>query len=105
MTTDQGTAGPKHAGSRHVETLIIGAGQAGLVTAYHLTRCGRECLVLEADDRVGDVWRRRFDSLRLFTPARYDARRWIAVANGRSDSKYSAQALVLASNAGTLRTV
>jgi putative flavoprotein involved in K+ transport len=59
--------------TRHHETLIIGAGQAGLATAYHLTRRGRPCLVLEADDRVGDVWRRRFDSLRLFTPARYDA--------------------------------
>ena len=31
-----------------------------------------KCLILEADDRVGDVWRRRFDSLRLFTPAKYD---------------------------------
>jgi putative flavoprotein involved in K+ transport len=57
----------------HVETIIVGGGQAGLVTAYHLRRRGRECLVLEADERIGDVWRRRFDSLRLFTPARYDA--------------------------------
>lgn len=57
----------------HVETVIIGAGQAGLATAYHLTRQGRPCLVLEANDRVGDVWRNRFDSLRLFTPAAYDA--------------------------------
>src|SRR4051794_7301044 len=60
-------------GSQHVETIIIGGGQAGLVTAYHLQRRGRKCLVLEADDRIGDVWRRRFDSLRLFTPAKYDA--------------------------------
>ncbi len=59
--------------SQHIETIIIGGGQAGLVTAYHLQRRGRECLVLEADPRIGDVWRRRFDSLRLFTPARYDA--------------------------------
>lgn len=56
-----------------VETVVIGAGQAGLSTAYHLTRQGRPCLVLEADQRIGDVWRRRFDSLRLFTPARYDS--------------------------------
>jgi putative flavoprotein involved in K+ transport len=56
----------------HVETIVIGAGQAGLTTAYHLTRRSRECVVLEADDRVGDVWRKRFDSLRLFTPAKYD---------------------------------
>ncbi len=57
----------------HVETVIIGAGQAGLATAYHLTRRDRPCVVLEANDRVGDVWRNRFDSLRLFTPARYDS--------------------------------
>ena len=54
------------------ETVIVGAGQAGLATAYHLQRLGRPCVVLEADRRVGDVWRRRFDSLRLFSPARYN---------------------------------
>src|ERR1700709_471948 len=58
---------------KHVETIIVGGGQAGLVTAYHLQRRGRTCLVLEADERVGEVWRRRFVSLRLFTPARHDA--------------------------------
>jgi putative flavoprotein involved in K+ transport len=57
----------------HVETVIIGAGQAGLSTAYHLSRLGRPCVILEAHDRVGDVWRRRFDSLKLYSPARYDA--------------------------------
>jgi putative flavoprotein involved in K+ transport len=58
--------------SEHIETVVVGAGQAGLTTAYHLTRRGRACVVLEADARVGDVWRNRFDSLRLFTPAQYD---------------------------------
>jgi putative flavoprotein involved in K+ transport len=58
--------------SEHVETVVVGAGQAGLTTAYHLTRRGRDCVVLEADARVGDVWRNRFDSLRLFTPSQYD---------------------------------
>jgi putative flavoprotein involved in K+ transport len=55
-----------------VETVIIGAGQAGLSTGYHLARHGRPFVILEADGRVGDVWRRRFDSLRLYSPARYD---------------------------------
>jgi putative flavoprotein involved in K+ transport len=54
------------------KTLIIGAGQAGLVTAFHLTRRGIPCLVLDEHERVGDVWRTRYDSLRLFTPARLD---------------------------------
>lgn len=56
-----------------VETVVIGAGQAGLATAYHLRKKRRACVVLEADARVGDVWRHRFDSLRLFTPAGYCA--------------------------------
>ncbi len=55
-----------------VETVVVGAGQAGLSTAYHLHRRGRPCLVLDAHERVGDQWRRRYDSLRLNTPARYD---------------------------------
>jgi len=56
-----------------VETVVIGAGQAGLSVAYHLTRRGRQCVVLEANERVGDSWRARWDSLRLFTPAEFDA--------------------------------
>ncbi|MGZ5372642.1 MAG: flavin-containing monooxygenase [Aeromicrobium sp.] len=58
--------------TERVETIIIGGGQAGLATAYHLNRLGREYLVLESRQRIGDVWRQRFDSLRLFTPAKYD---------------------------------
>jgi Predicted flavoprotein involved in K+ transport len=52
-------------------TVIVGAGQAGLAVAYHLSRRGIPNIVLEANDRVGDGWRRRWDSLRLFTPAQY----------------------------------
>ena len=54
------------------DTIVIGAGQAGLATGYHLTRCGQRFVILDAHDRVGDVWRERFDSLRLYSPARYD---------------------------------
>ncbi|WP_256842758.1 flavin-containing monooxygenase [Ornithinimicrobium cryptoxanthini] len=55
-----------------VDTVIIGAGQAGLATAYHLTRHGRGCLVLDSSRRVGDNWRHQYDSLRLFTANRYN---------------------------------
>jgi putative flavoprotein involved in K+ transport len=58
--------------SEHIETAIIGGGQAGLATAYHLTKRGRPCLVLEGGSRVGDSWRDRWSSLRLYSPARYD---------------------------------
>ena len=56
-----------------VETIIIGAGQAGLSVGYHLARRGRPFLILEANERVGDSWRLRWDSLRLFTAARFDS--------------------------------
>ena len=58
--------------SERIDTLIIGAGQAGLSAAYHLRRAGRECLVVDANERVGDNWRRHWDSLRLYSPAGWD---------------------------------
>src|SRR5690349_13359624 len=57
--------------AEYVNTIVIGAGQAGLSAGYHLARRGVEFLILDAGGRVGDVWRERWDSLRLFTPARY----------------------------------
>ena len=56
-----------------IETVVIGGGQAGLSVGHHLARRGRPFLILDANQRIGDAWRRRWDSLRLFTPARYDA--------------------------------
>jgi putative flavoprotein involved in K+ transport len=55
-----------------IETIVIGAGQAGLSVGYHLARRGLPFVILEANERIGDSWRRRWDSLRLFTPARFD---------------------------------
>jgi putative flavoprotein involved in K+ transport len=55
------------------ETIVIGAGQAGLAVGYHLAGRGLDFVILEANERIGDTWRKRWDSLRLFTPARYDA--------------------------------
>jgi putative flavoprotein involved in K+ transport len=56
-------------GSGYVETLVIGGGQAGLATGYHLSRRGLDYAVVDANDRIGDAWRNRWDSLRLFTPS------------------------------------
>jgi putative flavoprotein involved in K+ transport len=55
-----------------VQTVVVGGGQAGLSTGYHLARRGLRFVILEANGRIGDSWRRRWDSLRLFTPARFD---------------------------------
>lgn len=52
-----------------IETVIVGGGQAGLATSYHLTQHGREHVVLERAARAGNVWRNgRWDSFTLVTP-------------------------------------
>ncbi|QBR92271.1 flavin-containing monooxygenase [Nocardioides euryhalodurans] len=56
-----------------IETVIIGAGQAGLATGQHLQRRGRPFVILDASSRVGDTWRRQWDTLRLYSPAQYDS--------------------------------
>src|SRR5829696_10181371 len=62
---------PTTAGSEYFETVIIGGGQAGLATGYHLAKRGLPFVILDANERIGDAWRKRWDSLHLFTPARY----------------------------------
>ena len=59
------------AGAERVDTVVIGGGQAGLAVGYHLQQLGRRFVILDAHPRVGEAWRRRWDSLLLFTPARY----------------------------------
>jgi putative flavoprotein involved in K+ transport len=51
------------------ETAIIGGGQAGLAAGRALARHGEPFVILDANARIGDAWRNRWDSLRLFTPA------------------------------------
>jgi putative flavoprotein involved in K+ transport len=55
-----------------VNTVVVGGGQAGLSVGYHLKRLGVPFVILDASERIGDAWRHRWDSLRLFTPARFD---------------------------------
>jgi putative flavoprotein involved in K+ transport len=57
---------------QHLGTVVIGGGQAGLAVGYHLRQRGLPFVILDENDRIGDAWRRRWDSLRLFTPGRYD---------------------------------
>src|SRR5688572_13480998 len=63
-TREQTRSGPQDIG-----TVVIGAGQAGLSTAYHLARRGQDFVVLDSYERVGDNWRCHWDSLRLYSPA------------------------------------
>lgn len=48
--------------------LIIGAGQSGLALAAHLKDLGVPYLVSEKNPRIGDNWRKRYDSLKLHDP-------------------------------------
>jgi putative flavoprotein involved in K+ transport len=57
---------------RRFDTIVVGGGQAGLAMGHYLAEQRRNFVILDARDRIGDAWRERWDSLRLFTPARYD---------------------------------
>ena len=63
---------PSAINEQHWDTLVIGAGQAGLATGYYLSQLNKPFMILDAGERIGDTWRSRWDSLRLFTPAQYD---------------------------------
>jgi putative flavoprotein involved in K+ transport len=54
------------------DVVVIGGGQAGLASGYHLAKRGLQFVILDAADQVGDSWRNRWDSLRLFTSGRYN---------------------------------
>jgi len=54
------------------ETIIVGGGQAGLSVGYHLQKEGRPFVILDGNERIGDSWRTRWDSLRLYSPAGRD---------------------------------
>ena len=74
-TSDQASSGDEKRPTpmeEHFDVVVIGAGQCGLSVGYHLARKGVKFVILEARERIGDIWRSRWDSLRLFTPARYD---------------------------------
>ncbi len=57
----------------HDDVVVVGGGQAGLAIGYQLAQQGREFTILEAAEQPATAWRERWDSLRLFTPARYNA--------------------------------
>jgi putative flavoprotein involved in K+ transport len=54
------------------DVIVIGAGQAGLSVGYHLSQTDARFVILDANERIGDSWRKRWDSLRVFTPAKLD---------------------------------
>jgi putative flavoprotein involved in K+ transport len=73
MTAPHDEAQQDPAGGEVLDVVVVGGGQAGLAMAWHLAQQGRRFLVLEAAHELGQAWRSRWDSLKLFTPAQYDA--------------------------------
>lgn len=65
-----------------LDVLVIGAGQAGLAMAYYLKKAEKRFLVIGKEKRVGEVWRTRYDSLRLFTPRWYSSLPGMALPGG-----------------------
>jgi putative flavoprotein involved in K+ transport len=65
------------------ETVIVGSGQGGLATGYELAKKGRSFVILDAGERIGDPWRARWDSLRLYSPAAYDGLPGMPFPKGR----------------------
>ena len=56
-----------------LDTIVIGGGQAGLASGYHLQKKGLRFLILDASDEAGGSWPRYYDSLKLFSPARFSS--------------------------------
>jgi len=54
---------------KHFDVIVVGGGQAGLSVGYHLKKRGHSFVILDASERIGDSWRTRWDSLRLYSPA------------------------------------
>ncbi|MGD6777604.1 flavin-containing monooxygenase [Sutcliffiella horikoshii] len=55
------------------QVVIIGAGQAGLSMGYYLKKEGIPFVIVDGNEQVGDSWRKRYQSLVLFTPRRYSS--------------------------------
>jgi putative flavoprotein involved in K+ transport len=61
------------------DVIVIGAGQAGLSMGYYLKKSTLSFLILDNNERIGDVWRKRYDSLVLFTPRSYSSLHGLAL--------------------------
>jgi putative flavoprotein involved in K+ transport len=58
-------------GAPSFDVVVIGGSQAGLAIGHHLAKRGLRFVILDAGPEIGHVWRSRWDSLTLFTPAQY----------------------------------
>lgn len=71
MNMEQNNSDSSNMGE-HLNTIVIGGGQAGLAVSYYLKRQGVDFVILDGHPRTGDSWRKRWDSLKLFTPSKFN---------------------------------
>src|SRR6476620_3905839 len=71
--TELSSAFSEEPGAAAVDVVVVGAGQAGLATGLALRNAGLRFMILEAQNKVGGAWPGYYDSLRLFSPARFSA--------------------------------
>jgi putative flavoprotein involved in K+ transport len=69
---EEGAASIELHGRERLDVIVVGGGQAGLAVGQQLAKSGLRFAILDAHHRIGDAWRKRWDSLRLFTPAKFD---------------------------------
>ena len=67
------------------DVIIIGAGQAGLSMGYYLKKTNLSFLILDKGARIGEVWKNRYDSLKLFTPHEYSSLPGLALEGIQND--------------------
>lgn len=65
-----------------IDTVVVGGGQAGLAVGYHLTQAQVPFVIVDANDRTGDSWRNRWDTLKLFTPNRFNSLPGLPIEGG-----------------------
>ena len=76
--------------SETYDVVVIGAGQAGLASAYYLRRAGVDFILLDAEEEPGGAWRHAWNSLRLFSPASFSSLPgWMMPA--KADTTYPAR--------------
>jgi putative flavoprotein involved in K+ transport len=71
--------------ARSFEVVVVGGSQAGLAIGYHLAGRGLRFVILDAGPEVGHVWRSRWESLTLFTPAQYSGLPGMAFPSSRDE--------------------
>lgn len=69
IASDRASTRTAHGKPEHFDVIVIGGGQAGLAVGHYLKQHDARFLILDANERVGDAWRKRWDSLCLFSPA------------------------------------